>query len=266
MDENARGLKNHYDGLTEPILEFAADWEGASFLSCYRDLDQDGQPECLLANEKLLAVLDPQGARLTYLFARDEAGTHQLIGPSWQVATGLSATSLWRLDLGEAADPGAIPGAFAEPDDPFGAFEVSIQGDTLVFRLRDGKCTKTFRLTDSRLEVDYQPDRPLTILIPLLVDPWTRFSPGWAAKYVGEKTPNGIRWGLEGGPNISLQADSSIQLQAFNDPPNGWAIPKTRISIIRQATICHIQWDWWMYGWKETLTFSLSSGNPSRSP
>ena len=120
-DEALARLEAHYKALTRPVLEFAASWRGSPLSSCETDIDQDGRPECVLANGQYLAVLDPRGARLTYLFAVERVGNppHQLIGPSWQVAVGLSNPSLWDLSAGEAADPGAYPGAFVDSDDPF---------------------------------------------------------------------------------------------------------------------------------------------------
>ena len=59
----------------------------------------------------------------------------------------------------------------------------------------DGTRTKTFSLTDTGLEVKYQTQEPITTQIPLLVDPWTRFTPGWAEKYAQQNTPSGIRLG-----------------------------------------------------------------------
>jgi hypothetical protein len=215
--ENAGKLTELYESLTRPILEYAAGWDGAALAGCGRDLDRDGQPECVLADEKLLAVLDPRGARLTYLFAREASRLHQLVGPSWGVATGLSNAALWDSALGEAADPGALPGAFAELNEPFLPYSAAIDGGALTFTSLDGLRGKIFRLTESGLEVSYQPQEPLTTRIALLVDPWMRFSPGWAGRYVQEKTSNGLRWGLRGGPMVALGADTSLELGAFNE-------------------------------------------------
>jgi hypothetical protein len=223
---NAEELADLYAGLTRPIQEFAAGWDGAALAECGRDLDRDGQPECLLADERLLAVLDPQGARLTYLFAREDSVSHQLVGPSWEVATGLSNAALWDVALGEAADPGALPGAFAELDEPFLQYSAAVEGGTLNFISQDGMRIKTFRLTDSGLEVNYRLQEPLTAHIALLVDPWTRFYPGWAGRYVGEKTSSGLRWGLKDGPMVALGADIPLDIKIFNENMDLLSIPE----------------------------------------
>lgn len=95
LDGGTEKLKVLYQNMTQPVLDFAEKWTGSPLFNCATDIDNDNKPECILANEQYLAILDPQGARLTYLFTRNGASLHQLIGPSWQVAVGLSAPSLW---------------------------------------------------------------------------------------------------------------------------------------------------------------------------
>ena len=173
--------------------------------------------ECRMISENMLAIIDTAGARLTYLFMRDRHGGHQLIGPSWQVAVGLSDPALWHPELGEAADPGAYPGAFAESDEPFMPYMATIAGDTIVFVSEDGARTKTFRLTQGGLEVEYRVQEAVTTRIPLLVDPWGRTSPGWAEEYFLEQSAQELHWGLKGGPVVDLQAAGPLDAYAFNE-------------------------------------------------
>jgi hypothetical protein len=228
LDESTNKLEAHYKNLTEPLLDFVKAWKGSPLSSCNSDPDKDNQPECILANEQYLAILDPQGGRLTYLFTVERVGREasqkggnppytQLIGPSWQVAVGLSNPSLWDLSAGEAADPGAYPGAFADADDPFKPYEPAIEGNTVVLTSLDGTRVKTFSLTETGLEVEYQTQEAVITQIPLLVDPGTRFTPGWAGKYVQEKTPGGVAWWLKNGPMVSIQAEGPIEMRAFNE-------------------------------------------------
>jgi hypothetical protein len=211
-------LETHYRNLTQPVLEFIASWQGSPLSSCNSDFDKDGQPECVLANEGYLAIFDPQGARLSYLFSvgRVDNPPHtQLVGPSWQVAVGLSTPSLWDLSAGEAADPGVYPGAFADVDGPFKPYEPAVAGNTLVFSSPDGSREKTFVLTETGLEVQYQTQEPTLTHIPLLVEPDSRFTPGWAEQYVQKKTPGGVAWGLENGPMVNVQTeDAALSLPA----------------------------------------------------
>lgn len=205
INEDVEKLETHYQNLTLPVLDFVANWRGSPLSSCTTDLDKDGQPECILADEKYLAIFDPQGARLTYLFAVEQEDIppylHQLIGPSWQVAPGIDA----------------YPGAFADMDDPFKSYVSAFEENSLVFTSLDGTRTKTFKLTDTGIEVEYQTQEPVTTQIPLLVQPETRFTPGWANEYVQEETPGGIAWGLEDGPMVGIQAEGVVTMRAFNE-------------------------------------------------
>lgn len=152
---------------------------------------------CVLANENYLAIFDAQTASLTYLFTHDEENLHQLIGPSWQVAPSI--------DL--------YPGAFGDDKE----HEVAIVENTLIFSATDGTRVKIFKLDESGLDVTYQTQEPVITQIPLLVDPETRFTPGWAQNYTHETTPNGIRWGLGNGLMVSVQAEGPITMRAFNE-------------------------------------------------
>ncbi|GAB4505348.1 MAG: hypothetical protein Fur0043_23430 [Anaerolineales bacterium] len=220
-DQALAQLEAHYHRLTQPVLQFAAHWQGEPLSTCAIDLDEDNASECVLANSHYLAILDPRGARLTYLFSmtqmEDSQRVQQLIGPSWQVAVGLSASSRWDLSKGEAADPGAYPGAFTDPQNPFEAYQPVIEEHTLIFTSISGSHTKTFTLTETSLSVSYSGQAAEKTQIPLLVEPEARFTPGWAGKYVRETCPNGIAWGLSDGPLVRIQTQGQITMRAFDE-------------------------------------------------
>jgi hypothetical protein len=226
IDEDLEKLKTHYQNLTQPVLDFVENWQGSPISTCDSDIDKDGQLECILADETYLAILDPRGARLTYLFAREGESLHQLIGPSWQVAVGLSNPSTWDHSAGEAADLGAYPGAFADVENPFKPYDPVIEGSTLTFTSLDGTRTKTFKLTETGVEVEYQTQEPVTAQIPLLVDPNSRFTLGWAEKYTKKNTPDGVVWGLEDEPMVRIQSEGPITMRAFNESLSLLATPE----------------------------------------
>ena len=180
---------------TQSTLEFAQDWAekppAESMPEC-RGIPK----QCMLANREYLAILDSRTASLTYLFTRNDTGLHQLIGPSWQVASGITS----------------YPGAFADNKE----YELAFTENSIVFKSSDGTRIKSFRLNETGLDVEYQTQQPVTAQIPLLVDPDTRFTPGWAMKYVQQNTPGGIAWGLQDGQMVTIQFDGEITLMAFN--------------------------------------------------
>ena len=78
-------------------------------------------------------------------------------------------------------------------------------------------------MTDTGIEVSYRTQNPISTQIPLLVDPNTRFTPGWAEKYVGQNTPGGVAWGLVNGPMVSVhivpagEAQDQVKMRAFSE-------------------------------------------------
>ncbi len=221
-DQAYTQLEAHYQRLVEPVRQFIEQWEGAPLATCADDLDGDQETECVLATDNFLALFDARGARLTYWFSlahtEERRSLQQLIGPSWQEAVGLSEPSRWDLSKGEGADPGAYPGAFTDLDEPFEMYRPAIVGDTLVFTALDGNRIKTFRLREDGLEVSYEGQGETVMTqIPLLVEPNTRFTPGWTGQYVRETFAGEVAWGLAGGPVIRIQAQGQVRLRAFDE-------------------------------------------------
>jgi hypothetical protein len=171
---------------------WAQDSSSAIMTQCQSDF-----PDCVLVNDSYLAIFDFRSGSLAYLFTRDQADLHQLIGPSWQVAPGIDI----------------YPAAFTDDKN----YTHALNDNRLIFTSTDGKRTKTFTLTDSALEVRYQTEDPVVVEIPLLVDPDVRFTPGWANRYMQQNTPGGVAWGLEDGPMVNIHFKGEITLRAFNE-------------------------------------------------
>ncbi len=183
---------------------------------CAFDLDYDGQNECLLVSPKYFAVVETDGARLTFLFARDESGVHQLIGPTAQFAVGISDPSEWKATRGEGADPAQIMGAFSDTPKPFENYSpVWTSNDTLTFTGAEVKRVKTFRLTESGLEIRYYSQAPLSTRIPIAIDPWQRFRAGWVADVRASLTPTSWEWGLANGIRLEVRTDAPFSAQGI---------------------------------------------------
>ena len=188
----------------QSTLEFAKNWAKTSLTypvhHCQAGLPID-LPDCVLANDTYLAIFDLQTASLTYLFSLEQDSSspnmHQLVGPSWQIAPGI--------DL--------YPGAFIDDK----TYTHTINGDTLTFISVDHTRSKAFTLTEFGLKVSYQTQEPVSVQIPLLIDPNSRFTSGWAERYIGESFPNEIHWGLEDGMMVVVQTDGEIMMSRFNE-------------------------------------------------
>jgi hypothetical protein len=215
-DDRLAGLRDVYLGQVGILME-AADWADhpGVISDCASDPDLDGNMECLLADEQYFACIDMDGGRLTHLFYLSEDGVHQLVAPTVQFALGLSDASQWHPEKGDAADPGAVMGAFGDPGDPFNKYRaLSLSAGELVLDRFDGRITKVFRLTDSSMMVTYRIDAPVRTAIPLLADP--------QAFYFGHTSLQAISrpglwiWGLSGGSTAEVRSVANLSAVGFN--------------------------------------------------
>lgn len=204
------------------LLHTAAAWElnPAARLDCAADLDGDGLPECWLSSEQVLAVFQPEDAVLSYLFIRQAGQVHQVIGPSSQFVVGQSDPSGWRLEpsAGLHADPAVLTGAFALA----GPCLARPSADLLEFDCPSSR--SQYRLLPAGLEIRVQADSRLGELrLPLALDPWQRWQPGWVASYSFQPLADGQLASLADGAALIVTARlasgeaAPAQLSAFLD-------------------------------------------------
>ena len=213
-DPQYQALRRTYLGQVGELLA-AAQWaeKPAARADCKDDLNADGRAECILANRQYFAILETDGARLTQFFFLDAAGPHQLVGPSYQFAIGLSDASEWHPERGEAADPSAIPGAFSDASGTWSDYTPTVQSDQITFTSADGRLVKTYRLTQNGMEVRYQAPGQVSTRIPLAVDP-QRFYSG-PVNYRAALAPHAWIWGLVGGSSVEVRSDATLSAEGF---------------------------------------------------
>ena len=215
-DKTLLALHANYLGQVSELLG-ASLWADnpSSQADCEHDLNNDGQPECVLSNQEYYAILDPQGARLTNLFYLDSHGAHQLVAPSSQFTLGLSDPSEWNLKLAQAADPSVIPGAFSDDSDPWSVYRPSVSAASITFTSPEDTRLKTYRLLENGIEIIYQGSGPVSTRIPLAVDPQAfYFEP---THYTGSLTPGMWSWGLVGGIQVNVRSGAVLAVQSFTD-------------------------------------------------
>jgi hypothetical protein len=67
---------------------------------------------------------------------------------------------------------------------------------------------------------------PLKVQIPLVIDPWVRFTPGWGNRYTEMSTSTGWSWGLIPGPRVTLQTTGNLITQTFTASRSALALPE----------------------------------------
>ena len=197
-------------------LLFAAQWAESpkTYHSCEIDVDHDAEMECILANLDVLAILEPKGGGISFLFVRTTDGVHQAIGPSSQLITGISDPSLWQSQDGRFTDPNVINGAF---DTPELEFKNSSSREGIIFTSANGTLIKSYHLLPGGLiiYIEMQKDVPLSYTIPLLVDPWQRFSPGWPDQYIEGGTDTTYSWGIKDEFQVQIRSSGKLSAHPF---------------------------------------------------
>jgi len=215
-DRRLQALRTNYFGQVGEMLA-AAHWaeDPSAQADCDHDLDSDGQPECVLSNQNIYAILAPAGARLTNLFFIDKTGPHQLIGPSSQFTVGLSDPSEWQLELGQAADPSVIAGAFSDDTDTWMPYTPDVTPAGISFTKPDGSRVKDYRLLEDGIEIAYQASGLVNTSIPLAVDPQAYLlNP---TDYRSATGSGAWIWGLVDGVQIEVLTKAALSAASFTD-------------------------------------------------
>jgi hypothetical protein len=214
-----QALRRAYLGQVRLLVK-AAHWADHPYprADCSVDLDGDGAPECVLANDRVFAVIEPLGARLVLGVYRTAQGTvQQFTGTSAPFAVGLSDASTWQLLAGEQADPAVLPGAFADTPGTWNPYQPLTSENTIEFTALSGGIRKTFRIDEQSIKVEYSGVERVKVSVPLVVGSDWRFSPGWAQDYRLEKGENLAGWGTREGFTVEGTASVPLASQAFTD-------------------------------------------------
>ena len=206
-------------GAQGKVLLSASSWaqNPAPIAGCDEDLDGDGSPECILASEKIFTVYSLELGALTHAFALGRDGPHQWIAPSSQLSFATGDPSTWNLSAGLAADPTVIPGAFGDQaGDMESPYQAQIQPGKLTLSSPVGRTVKTFTLLDDGLRVELDGLSGGSARLPLVIDPWLRFQPGWWQHYTAQRGEGSIDWGTEDF-RVRVTSPGTLTLSAFND-------------------------------------------------
>ncbi len=208
-----QALQNHYLGQIGVLLA-AAYWEAnpIPIADCQRDIDYDRQFECVLATESLFTAYDIDTGALTHAFVHTSTGVHQMIGPSSQFVVGLSDPGSWDLGRGSLADPSVISGALS---DTYGPYKAILESTQVTFESPEIK--KVYQITTNGVQVKYQVINPVIWKIPLVIDPWTRFSPDWGERYRLTNTGTSWEWSINDGVSIRASSSSPFTTQVFTE-------------------------------------------------
>ncbi len=212
-------VKANYLGQIEELLR-AANWaeSPAPMSSCAEDLDADGTKECILANQTIFTIVEPDGGYIPFVFARDQRGLHQIVGPTWEFLVGLSDPSTWDATRGVRSDPDQILGAFADPIDKWNLYNVLLEGTIINLYSSDMTMRKSLTILPGALhfEIQNQSASANHLSIPLVLDPWIRFTPGWSNLYSGSQSQTEFTWEIKSDISIAIRSTTPMEAFPFN--------------------------------------------------
>jgi hypothetical protein len=187
--------------------------------TCSIDLDFDGSTECILANTNIFAIIEPEGAYIPFIFAKDLQGIHQIIGPTWEFLVGLSDISAWKPALDVRGDPEQLLGAFQDSFDNWNKYNLDINGYTVSLYNEEMAMRKSFTIFPDSLHVDlHNPIQfPNSSMLPLVIDPWLRYTSGWGDIYIKHLQPFTIQWGIKAGEMVEIRSTNTLNAFSFID-------------------------------------------------
>jgi hypothetical protein len=215
-----RSLRNNYLGQIGYLVA-AAEWveHPNSNVSCSSDLDFDVHNECIMANNNIFAIVDPDGGYIPFVFAVDDNSIHQIIGPTWEFIVGLSDSSEWDIQRGLLSDPAQFLGAFADSYHDWNDYDVLNSDGKIILVSGNTSKRKELFLYENGLHVEIQnlTNLPSSYNIPIVVDPWVRYTPGWGDLYSRVKSTHSFYWGIKQGVGVEIKSTNLINSFAFND-------------------------------------------------
>jgi hypothetical protein len=222
-------LRSNYLGQIGHILA-AAQW--AEFPSpradCNVDLDWDGTNECILASTDMFTSYESEGGYIAFAFHKDQNGLHQMLGATWEFNIGISDPSTWDIDAGIIGDPDQVLGSFVDSVRNWHTYQLYIESGKVRMVSPEMSMRKSFTLVSGGIHIDIEnlTSELFTARIPLVVDPWIRFTSGWGDRYAQTYTQFGWQWGIVSGENVELRTQNEFIGYAFTDTHEIMAYPE----------------------------------------
>jgi len=212
-------LRRQYLGQIGHLIAISS-WskDRRAISDCTKDLDWDDQPECFLSSETQAIVIDLQGGYISFAFAYAGENYHQVSGPSYQLALGLSDPITWKVNEGIASDPSIIPGAFADNEWSTQRYVASqVEPGLITIQSNDRKILKTFLLTKDSIQFSYKGLDDEKLWVPLVVDPWVMELPAWGNQYQNALTVDVWEWGILEQIKVIVHSSDPIEVYTFKD-------------------------------------------------
>jgi hypothetical protein len=197
--------------------------------TCLKDIDLDGQFECILASNNLFMTLELDGGYIAFLFAINSMGVHQIIGPTTQFGILRSDPSSLNSARGLAGDPGQIIGAFADPLTNLQLYNGISSPNKIELVSQNGDTHKSFSILDESIHILVTNDITGDITVrklPIILDPWLIYTDTSTLVYRDLSYPTQWIWEAEDRVSLGVSADTNIYPSTFNASQSALAYPE----------------------------------------
>ena len=198
----------------------AARWaqNPTALADCSKDIDWDGQPDCILASSKIFSIIKLDGGRMVFAGIRKGNDVIQWVGTKSQFALNWDSIAAQETKNGPASDPTEVPGAFFDRSQ-YSPYHASISGSRLELNSAEFGITKSFTITASELLVQIKSSQADQTKIPLVLDAPGRFQPGWQGTYPQpDSSGDSFRWQPTGRPGVEINiSNAALTSNSFLD-------------------------------------------------
>ncbi|MCU0484469.1 MAG: hypothetical protein MUC85_00025 [Anaerolineales bacterium] len=218
-------LRLGYLGSIGHLLR-AAQWslDPQPVSDCASDLDWDGVPECTLASESLFLIFESEGGGITMAAAQRVGEGIQVLAPTYQFFVGLGDPTTWNRMKGVAGDPAQLI-SFTEPANRWTKYEPQVGSGEITFSL-DGEPVKRYQLAQDILLVTFFEPGFHSVSIPAVIDPSSRYKPGWSQRLLSTETSGAWQWSLENKLRILVKSQGQIIPMPYNKSQEWLVLPE----------------------------------------
>jgi hypothetical protein len=206
-------LRSHYRKYLEWIRQAEA-WAAhpTEINTCAQGTNGNTAKLCIVASKTSLAVFDLQYGNLIYLFVLDEGELYQLIGPTFQFASGTSDPDSWEFNRGTLAEKSFSAGISTGQAQPLFVDTHELQ---IAFGYSDRIINYTLKLWGIYLAIDNL--TPTSTNILLAFDSQRRYQTGGGARYRAALVKDTFIWTLDGYASLALRSNLPIVASSFLD-------------------------------------------------
>jgi hypothetical protein len=147
-------------------------WAAATttMITCDKDLNKDGEKDCLLMNQHFFLIVDLNSGYLPFLAVKGRDNQFfQVSGSSSQLMFGLSPSQEWDLTQKVFSDPSVLPGIRIHPSTKMRVLSIAANQKQLLIALQDDSDTLRITLNEENLKLEYNLSaEPTTLQLPFI--------------------------------------------------------------------------------------------------